>query len=439
MHKRATIQELYALYLGANSEVCTDTRKLVKGSMFFALKGENFNAAEFAQQAIDNGCSVAVVDDEKYAGGKRVHLVDDSLAALQALANYHRRQHNIPVLAITGSNGKTTNKELINAVLSQKFKVLATKGNLNNHIGVPLTLLGLRQDHEIAIIEMGANHLGEIALLSNIAEPGYGLITNIGKAHLEGFGGYEGVKKGKSELFRYLHSASGKAFVNGDDEVVNGLAADNDKYTYGCRKLYDVIGKDCGSNETVSLKYTTRYGEKDWSKLPLIRTSIIGNYNFVNCLAAVCVGTFFKVPEESIQRALENYIPDMNRSQLADTGRNVLILDAYNANPDSMSAAIRNFARHPAENKMLLLGDMFELGEYSGDEHQKIVEMLQQNTFRNVILVGEEFYKAKGHEFQKFRTTAECREYLAGRHLSGFTILVKGSRGMKMELLQEVL
>jgi len=439
MQKRASIPELYSLFLAANCEVCTDTRKLVKGSVFFALKGENFNAAEFARKAIEGGCSAAVVDDEKYAQGENIYLVEDTLGALQGLANYHRTQFSIPVLAVTGSNGKTTNKELINAVLSQKFSVLATQGNLNNHIGVPLTLLRLRSHHELAIVEMGANHKGEIALLCNIANPGYGLITNIGKAHLEGFGGEEGVKQGKGELYRFLKSVSGKVFVNGDDETLIELSAENDKYTYGCKKLFDVIGKDCSNAEKVGLKYTTRYGEKDWTKIPLISTKILGTYNFINCLAAASVGVFFKVPDESIRVALESYTPAMNRSQLDNTGKNLLILDAYNANPDSMRAAIINFANHPGANKLLLLGDMFELGDYSAVEHQKIIGLLQEKSFRNVILVGEEFYRAKSHEFQKFRTTAECLEYLAGRSLTGFTILVKGSRGMQMERLREVL
>lgn len=439
MQKSTATEDLYALYLSADGKVCTDTRKLEKGAIFFALKGDNFNANAFASKAIDGGCSIAVVDDSAYVTDPKIVFVEDSLSALQQLANYHRRQFKIPVLAITGSNGKTTNKELINAVLLKKYNVLATVGNLNNHIGVPLTLLNLRKEHQLAIIEMGANHLQEIDALCQIAEPDYGMVTNIGKAHLEGFGGFEGVKKGKSELYRYLKSNAGKVFINADDEILNALALDNDKITYGCKKLYDVIGKDCSSAETVALKYTTRYGEKDWTKIPVIQTQIVGNYNFINCLAAVSVGTYFKVEEEKICQALQDYVPTMNRSQLLNTGKNTVILDAYNANPDSMQAAILNFAGHPSTNKLLLLGDMFELGNFSAIEHHKVTGILKDQKFKNVILVGEEFYKVQSHEFQKFRSTGECRVYLEGRHLAGFTILVKGSRGMKMESLVEVL
>lgn len=439
MVKHISTQDLYQHYLSAGQRICTDTRKLEKGAVFFALKGANFNANEFAQKAIDEGCSLAVVDDEAFATHASVVVVEDVLTALQQLANYHRRQFDIPVLGITGSNGKTTNKELIHAVLSRKFNTLATVGNLNNHIGVPLTLLQLRREHEFAIIEMGANHQGEIDALCKIAEPDYGLITNIGKAHLEGFGGIEGVKKGKSELYKYLKTKNGKAFINGDDDVLYELAFDNDKITYGCRKLYDVIGKDCTASETVSFKYTTRYGEKDWNKLQPIHTQIIGGYNFINCLAATCVGTYFKVEDALIRAALENYLPNMNRSQLVKTQHNTIILDAYNANPNSMKAAIENFAKYKSDHKLVLLGDMFELGEYSAEEHQKLVELLKENKLDNAVLVGNEFYKLDVNGFKKFKTTGECRDYLEKNTVSGTTVLIKGSRGMKMEVLQEVL
>jgi UDP-N-acetylmuramoyl-tripeptide--D-alanyl-D-alanine ligase len=438
--KYISTEKLYKFYLAADQKVCTDTRKLEKGGVFFALKGANFNANEFAQKAIAGGCSLAVVDEEAYINSDpKIVLVNDVLKALQDLANYHRRQFKIPFLAITGSNAKTTNKELINAVLSKKYKTLATVGNLNNHIGVPLTILSLRKEHDFVIIEMGANHQGEIAQLCDIAEPDYGLITNIGKAHLEGFGGIEGVKKGKSELYKFLKQKGGKAFINGDDEVLYNLAFENDKITYGSKKLYDVIGKDCTTTETVSLKFTTRYGEKDWNRLKPINTQIVGTYNFINCLAAVCVGVYFKVEENLITEALENYVPSMNRSQLVKTEKNTIILDAYNANPNSMKAAIENFARFKSDKKMLLLGDMFELGEYSSEEHGKLVELLKENKFENVILVGDEFFKLKQDNFKKFKTTAECMEYLKEKNVTGSTVLIKGSRGMKMEILQEVL
>jgi|688.fasta_scaffold33699_3 UDP-N-acetylmuramoyl-tripeptide--D-alanyl-D-alanine ligase len=439
MSKYISIEELYGFYLKAKQQICTDTRKLEAGSVFFALKGGNFNANEFAQKAINAGCSIAVVDEQKYVTDAKIVLVEDVLKALQQLATHHRRQFKIQFLAITGSNGKTTNKELINAVLSKKFKTLATIGNLNNHIGVPLTLLNLKTEHEFAIIEMGANHQGEINELCQIAEPDFGLITNIGKAHLEGFGGEEGIKKGKSELYKYIRSKQGKVFINADDDVLNELAFDNDKVTYGCKKLYDVIGKDCTTSETVSMKFTKRYGEKDWNKLPIINTQIVGSYNFINCLTAACVGDYFKVEDNLIKEALENYLPNMNRSQLVKTSRNTVLLDAYNANPNSMAVAIENFANYRSDKKLVLLGDMFELGEYSHAEHQKIVNLLEEKKLQNVVLVGEEFFKLDTKQFQKFKTTLECLNYLKNLNVSENTILIKGSRGMKMETLQEVL
>lgn len=434
-----SLQELYTFFLKAELKICTDTRKVENGALFFALKGANFNANEFAAKAIELGCSKAIVDDESYANGSHIYFVKDVLKTLQDLANYHRQHFNIPVLGITGSNGKTTNKELIHAVLSMKYNTLATLGNLNNHIGVPLTLLRMNASHEFAIIEMGANHQGEIAELCDIAEPDFGLITNIGKAHLEGFGGIEGVKKGKSELYKYLRSTGHKAFVNGDDETLYSLAFENDKITYGVKKLYDVIGKDCSDDEHVSFKFTTRYGDKDWNKIKLIRTQIIGAYNFINCLTAVCVGNYFKVENEAIKTALENYLPNMNRSQLIKTSRNIVILDAYNANPNSMKAAIDNFANFPAETKLVLLGDMFELGEYSKEEHQKLVDLLKVHQFKNVLLVGKEFCALNEPEFRSFLTTEECKDYVQLLKLKANTVLIKGSRGMKMEILQEVL
>jgi UDP-N-acetylmuramoyl-tripeptide--D-alanyl-D-alanine ligase len=369
---------------------------------------------------------------------ERLILVNNVLESLQDLANFHRRRFSIPFLAITGSNGKTTSKELIREVISKKYKVLATKGNLNNHIGVPLTLLSINEKHEFAIIEMGANHVGEIELLCNIAEPDYGLITNIGKAHLEGFGSVEGIKKGKSELYKHLKNKSGRVFVNGDDDVLTTLAIDNDKITFGCKRLYDVIGKDLSKGGFVSFKYTTRYSEKDWNKIETVNTQINGVFNFVNCLAATCVGVYFKVPESLINEALEGYLPDMNRSQLVKTNKNTLILDAYNANPDSMKAAIDNFAG-TIGNKLLILGDMFELGTYSAFEHQKVIDLVIEKQFEHVLLVGKEFKAANADNFKKFNTTQECKLYLLNNPYTGMEILIKGSRGMKLETLQEVL
>lgn len=439
MNKTISIEELYELYKKANCCVSTDTRKVIKDSLFFSLKGPNFNANEFAAKAIADGCQYAVVDEAKYANGTNIVLAEDGLKSLQALANHHRKQFKIPVLAITGSNAKTTHKEFINAVLSKKYNTLFTQGNLNNHIGVPLTLLNLRPEHEFAIIEMGANHQGEINELCEIADPDYGLITNIGKAHLEGFGGIEGVKKGKSELYRFLKKKHASVFINGDDPVLHDLAVENDKIAYGTTKLYDTIGKIVNDGETVSFKWTTRYGDKDWNKLPLVKTQITGKYNFINCLAAVCIGHYFHVDEKDINEALSSYVPAMNRSQMVKTKTNSLLLDAYNANPNSMKAAIENFAEYQADNKWLLLGDMFELGEYSKSEHQTIIDLLVSKKLTQVILVGNEFAALENNPFKTFKTTAECLDHIKNNKIENATVLIKGSRGMKMETLQEAL
>ncbi len=437
--KKLSVEELYELYKKAELNVTTDTRKIIPGSIFFALKGPNFNANQMAAKAVEGGCKFAVVDDEKFANATTVFLVEDGLKALQHLANHHRKQFAIPFLAITGSNAKTTHKEFINSVLSKKYKTLATEGNLNNHIGVPLTLLKLRTDHQFAIIEMGANHQGEIDELCHIADPDFGLITNIGKAHLEGFGGIEGVKKGKSELYRYLKTKNAKIFINCDDEVLHDLAKENDKISYGTTKLYETIGKNLTEGETVAFKWTTRYGDKDWNKLPLVKTQITGKYNFINCLAAVCVGQHFLVEANDINDALSNYVPAMNRSQMVKTQSNSILLDAYNANPNSMKAAIENFADYKAEQKWLLLGDMFELGEYSKAEHQAVVDLLNTKKFENVILVGNEFAGLTNNSFKTFKTTQECLDHLKAHQIKNSTVLIKGSRGMKMETLQDVL
>jgi UDP-N-acetylmuramoyl-tripeptide--D-alanyl-D-alanine ligase len=433
-----SIEKLYGLFLECKQKICTDTRKIEPGSIFFALKGGNFNANEFSIKAIEEGCAYAIVDEELYAGNKRF-LVEDVLQTLQQLANYHRKQLNIPCIAITGSNGKTTNKELIHAVLSKKYKTLATVGNLNNHIGVPLTLLSLTRSHEIAIVEMGANHQGEIDMLCKIAEPDFGLITNIGKAHLEGFGGIEGVKKGKSEMYRYLAPKRGKVFVNGDDEVLMDLAKSNEIITYGEQTFLDVIGKPFSTDEFVSFKWTIQSGEKDWNKKPLVRTQMLGHYNFINLLCAACVGNYFNVDEKLINEALSEYSPKMNRSQLEKTSSNTLILDAYNANPSSMKAAIENFAELKADNKVLIIGDMFELGEYSSEEHKKIIDLIRSKKLQNVILIGKEFSKAAGHDYKTFLSTEDCLDYLKEHRPKENTILIKGSRGMKLEILKDAL
>jgi UDP-N-acetylmuramoyl-tripeptide--D-alanyl-D-alanine ligase len=434
-----SIERLYDAFLECGQKICTDTRKLIKESVFFCLKGTNFNANEFATKALEGGCAFVVVDEAKYATAPNIFLVKDVLKALQDLSNHHRKQLKLTVLAITGSNGKTTNKELINAVLSKQFKTLATVGNLNNHIGVPLTLLSLTKEHEIAIVEMGANHQGEINALCEIADPDYGLITNIGKAHLEGFGGEEGVKKGKGEMYKYIQKKNGRVFINADDNVLQELAGAMDKITYGTTKLYDVIGKQISNDEFVSFKWTTRYNEKDWNKLPLVKTHIIGHYNFINLLCAACVGNYFKVDIEKINEALSEYVPDMNRSQLEKTTNNTLILDAYNANPSSMKVAIENFAKLNNENKLLIIGDMFELGEYAATEHKKIVDLIAEKKLNDVILIGPEFAKANAGNYKTFTNTQDCLANLKSEPQKNKLILIKGSRGMKLEILKEAL
>jgi UDP-N-acetylmuramoyl-tripeptide--D-alanyl-D-alanine ligase len=431
------LQKIYHAFLQSGQKICTDTRKIEKGALFFALRGPNFNANELAQKAIELGCSIAVIDDEKFADVQNTILVNDVLKMLHDLANYHRRQLTIPILGITGSNGKTTSKELINAVLSKKFNTLATYGNLNNHIGVPLTLLSITKEHEFAIIEMGANHQGEINMLCEIAEPDYGVITNIGKAHLEGFGGIEGVKKGKSEMYKYIAKKRGKIFLHGDDEVLHDLAKENDKITYGTKKVYDVVGKLKQDDEKVQFAWKTRYNASELQAAPFVSTHIVGVYNYYNLLCAACVGNFFKVDENLINEALSEYEPSNNRSQLHKTQRNTLILDYYNANPTSMRAAIENFAQLQLTGKCLILGDMLELGEESIAEHKAIIDLLHEKKLNDYFLVGPIF---KGITSTKsFNSSEEARGFLSTLNLKDKTILVKGSRGIKLEVILDSL
>jgi UDP-N-acetylmuramoyl-tripeptide--D-alanyl-D-alanine ligase len=431
------IENLYASFLHCNQKVSTDTRRIVPGSLYFALKGGNFNGNDFAEEALEKGAAYAVIDEERAGSGEKFLLVKDVLTALQQLANYHRRQLDIPFIAITGSNGKTTTKELIHAVLSEKFRVQYTQGNLNNHIGVPLTLLSVTKDHEIAVIEMGANHQGEIDMLCRIAEPGFGIITNIGKAHLEGFGGIEGVKKGKSELYRYLKEKDGLIFLHGDDEVLCDLSKENNKFTYGTKKLYDVVGKFSESNLFVELAWKTRYTAAELKNAPFVKTHLVGKYNYYNALCAACVGIYFKIDDPLISKALASYVPSNNRSQLQKTERNTLILDYYNANPSSMRLAIENFAVMPAQHKMLILGDMLELGDDSLTEHKEILQLLHQKNLEDYILVGPVF-----HSIQKDKTfisSEEAAHIMEKEHLAGKTILIKGSRGIALEKVVNVL
>ena len=424
-------EELYSIYLQYPS-VQTDTRKLKQGDLFFALKGPNFNANEFAQKAIDSGAAYAVIDDERYNIEGKTILVDDVLTSLQQLAKYHRQQFNIPFLAITGSNGKTTTKELIHAVLSSSFKTYTTEGNLNNHIGVPLTILKIKQDAEMAVIEMGANHLREIASYCEIALPTHGLITNCGKAHLEGFGSEEGVRKGKGELYDHLRANGGTAFVMWDypylREMSKGIPTTI--YTYGTDNA-DIIGNVLTSGQYLSVQFSKGFNGR-------IQTNLVGDYNLPNVLAAVAVGKYFNTEEEKIKSSIENYIPTNSRSQLIQKNSNKIILDAYNANPSSMKAAIENFAKAEGSAKILALGGMAELGTDSVKEHKDIIKEIDKHQWKDVILVGGDFMKVD-HTYRKFNSPAEAGKWLQSIKPENSFLLIKGSRSMQMEKLLEYL
>ncbi len=431
------IEQLYRIYLECNGEVCTDTRKIKQGALFFALKGENFNANAFAAEAIHKGCLYAVVDEAEYQVRDKIILVRDCLKSLQELASYHRNQLSIPIIAITGSNGKTTTKELVYAVLSKKYHCLATEGNLNNHIGVPLTLLSIRKQHQMAIIEMGANHQGEIDFLCKLADPDYGIITNIGKAHLEGFGGIEGVKKGKSELYKYINQKNGKVFIHADDAVLTELAQNNFKITYGTHGKYEVVGKLNETTQQVEFKWVPGVLITSLNDTDLVQTKLVGVYNYYNLLCAACVGITFGVTSTTINEALQEYTPSNNRSQLHKTKFNSLILDYYNANPTSMAAAIENFANMAAGEKFLVLGDMLELGEETNKEHQAIIELLEKKGLNNYLLVGKIFHAiARG---KSVINSVEAAEKIEQQQLRNQTVLIKGSRGIKLEEVVKVL
>lgn len=425
---------LYSLYL-QHPSVQTDTRKLQKGDIFFALKGPNFNGNLFARQALDAGAAYAVVD-ELPAGAEpddRLILVPDVLSALQELAAHHRNQFAIPFLAITGSNGKTTNKELISAVLGSHYITYTTKGNLNNHIGIPLTLLSVKEDAEMAVIEMGANHQREIAGYCVYTRPTHGLITNCGKAHLEGFGGEAGVRKGKGELFDFLRENGGTAFIFSEYDYLKEMSHDiNEIISYGTRE--GMVQGSILRNEP----FIEVIIEKGFSTPARISTQLVGDYNLPNILGAVCVGLYFKVPEEKIIHAIEAYQPTNSRSQLIRKGSNTIILDAYNANPNSMRAAIENFIHLPAEKKILMLGGMMELGEQSLGEHQQILDLVNQHHWQEVILVGGDFGKLTDG-FRYFPNSEEAAKWVAATGPENSHILIKGSRSMQMEKILESL
>ena len=412
----------------ACGRVSTDTRRIAPGSLFFALKGERFNANQFARQALDNGAAYAIIDEVKYQHDERYLLVEDVLTSLQQLAYHHRMTLNIPVIGINGTNGKTTTKELLHAVLSKKYRTLATQGNLNNHIGVPLTLLQLTSDTEIAIIELGANHVGEIGALCQIAHPSHGLTTNIGKAHMEGFGGLEGAIRGESEQYDYLLKTNGVVFINSQNELLRNMSK-----RFGQPYFYPAPG-DYFSCTLLSADPFVVYQPEE--RAP-VETQLIGAYNFENIAAALCIGKYFEVPEEAANEAVRSYQPTNKRSQVVKQGSNTIILDAYNANPDSMQAAIRNLEAMQADQKAVLLGDMYELGDDATAEHRAIGELLAQGNIQHVLFCGSLMKTA--HQAcpgsQHFADKASLEGYLRQHPLAHSTILVKGSRGMAMETL----
>lgn len=419
------IEELYRLYRKSEG-VSTDTRANLAGKIFFCLKGPNFDANEFADEALEKGAVAVVSDNAKNRGKEGIIVVNNSLQVLQELAIRHRKSFNFPVFGLTGSNGKTTNKELIYAVLKKKYRTYATRGNLNNHIGVPLSILDIGDDAEFAVIEMGANHQGEIRELSKISDPDYGMITNIGKAHLEGFGGIEGVKKGKKELFDHIRAKGAKLFVNGDDEVLMEISDGIERTLFGTDSSFFVSGKIESSTPTLSFSF-----QFEEYNSPVITTQLTGDYNFYNLMAAVCLGKYFGVENTDIEAALADYNPTNNRSQIKKTENNVLILDAYNANPTSMLAAIDNLSKMPSAKKIALLGHMLELGEEAKMEHEQVLNKLQELNL-DALLVGKHF-KECHPSYPVFNNSEELRDYLYKNPLKDFQILVKGSRSVQME------
>ncbi len=423
-----TIERLHQLFL-KYPVACTDTRQIKEACIFFALKGDNFDGNKFAADALRKGAEYAVVDSSETAKGDRTILVDNTLRTLQELATYHRKYCAATVIALTGSNGKTTTKDLLYAVLSKKFKTIATHGNFNNHIGVPLTLLRIEKETEIAIVEMGANHQKEIDALCDIALPDHGYITNFGKAHLEGFGGMEGVIKGKSELYDHLIKHKKHIFFNADDSIQTS-------------KLTSYKWKTGFSTSAGEFLTITFLGAHPFVVLKVgecrISTQLIGSYNFSNCCAAVLTGRYFEVPLDDIKEAIEYYIPENNRSQVIERDRHSIVLDAYNANPTSMRAALENFSQMNGMAKTVFLGDMFELGEESVEEHQATAQLVEDIDFDNAFLIGENFYKTDT-SLKKYRSFEDLSEYLKEHPLAPSQILIKGSRGMALERILEIL
>ena len=426
-----SIIDLYDLFIH-NPQITTDSRNCPKGSIFFALKGDKFDGNQYAGKALASGCVYAVIDNPDYYIGERTILVDNVLKTLQQLAHHHRKVLGLPIIGITGTNGKTTTKELLAAVLSTKFNLLYTEGNFNNHIGVPLTLLRLTHDHEMAVIEMGASHPGDIKELVDIVHPNYGIITNVGRAHLEGFGSFEGVIRTKGELYDYIRRSKGKIFIKKENEYLQSIAKGIEQITYG-------NGDDSfASGQVVSCDPFLVFNWKQQGKLHTVETHMIGSYNLDNVLAAVAVGRFFKIPAERISRAIAAYEPTNNRSQFKKTDNNELIIDAYNANPSSMKVALDNFITMPVQPKAIILGDMRELGPTSDELHAEVVEQIKKGQFDKVFLCGEHFSKV-GKEFSPFATTEAMVEELRKQPLKGYHILIKGSHSMGLEKLADIL
>ena len=424
------IEKLHRLFLKFN-RVSTDTRSIAHGALFFALKGENFNGNDFAKKALDFGASYCVIDEQQSQSNGRFILVPNVLKTLQELANFHRKYLNIPIIAITGSNGKTTTKELINSVLGQRYKIHATQGNYNNHIGVPLTLLQMDASVDIGIVEMGANHIGEIAKLCQISVPNYGYITNFGKAHLEGFGSAAGVVKGKCELYDYLKSNDGLVFINGDDK--------KQVQQIGSYKIAYVFSEKNSSNVQVSMTSETPFicfESQGWT----MESQLVGIYNFSNAAAAITMGCFFEVSLENIKKGIESYTPNNNRSQIIQKGSNTIILDAYNANPSSMEVALDNFNSMKSPFKIVILGDMFELGVHSKSEHQAVIDEVNSLNFSSAYFIGSHFFElaADSSKASFFKTTKSFRNQLQSLVFKDALILIKGSRSMALETLLDL-
>lgn len=420
-----SLEEIYARFLN-HPHISTDSRNILPDSLFFALKGPNFNGNAYAEEALEKGAAFAIVDEAEFVSGARTLLVSDTLKCLQDLARHHRRQCNAAIIALTGSNGKTTTKELISGVLERTYRTQATKGNLNNHIGVALTLLGLQKQTEMMIVEMGANHQREIAFLCDIAEPDFGYITNYGKAHLEGFGGVEGVIKGKSELYEYLMGAGKIIFMNADDPIQREkLQSYKKKFGFSASDPAYYHIENLGANPFVKLKVEGT----------VIETALSGGFNFSNCAVAALIGTYFNVPLSDIKKGIESYVPENNRSQLIEVGELQVLLDAYNANPSSMAVALEHLAGLQGTDKVAILGDMFELGEDEASEHQAIADLAASMDLESLILVGKAFSKTTG-EAQKFDAYEDLVEFLQSHPIPGpATVLIKASRGMALERL----